>query len=91
MTSSKTLRIYASLLLLLSCLAAPTLNCGKKDPQGLDTPVVVVDTIPPAAIEDILIKQLTSNSFTFLWSAPGDDADIGTASHYDMRYSSAFP
>ncbi|MEA2030879.1 MAG: fibronectin type III domain-containing protein [candidate division Zixibacteria bacterium] len=31
----------------------------------------------------------SSNSITLTWTAPGDDGDIGTASQYDIRYSTS--
>jgi hypothetical protein len=33
--------------------------------------------------------QVTSNSITLSWTAPGDDSLTGTASQYDLRYSTA--
>ncbi|MDH5408324.1 MAG: right-handed parallel beta-helix repeat-containing protein [Gammaproteobacteria bacterium] len=41
-----------------------------------------VDITPPSAITD-----LSQSLFTLHWSAPGDDANTGTAASYDIRYS----
>jgi hypothetical protein len=87
MTSSIRLRLYALLLLLPVVSTASLLNCSKDNPQAPGTTVVAVDTIPPGAIADLMVKQETSNSLIFLWSAPGDDGDAGQASRYDIRYS----
>jgi len=36
-----------------------------------------------------VITLATANSITLTWTAPGDDNNIGTASQYDIRYSTA--
>ncbi|MFK7908182.1 MAG: fibronectin type III domain-containing protein, partial [Chitinophagales bacterium] len=45
------------------------------------------DNIPPAAISDLTATTITENSIEFQWTAPGDDDMTGTASSYDIRYS----
>ena len=45
------------------------------------------DTAPPAAVIDLTATSPTSNSINLTWTAPGDDRDVGTASKYDIRYS----
>jgi len=45
------------------------------------------DTTPPSAITDLAISNPTPDSITLTWTAPGDDGDVGTASEYDIRYS----
>ena len=47
------------------------------------------DTIPPAAVTDLTISAVTSNSTTLTWTAPGDDGNVGTATEYDIRYSTS--
>lgn len=42
---------------------------------------------PPAAITNLVIGNVTSNSVTLFWTAPGDDANSGTARSYDLRIS----
>ncbi len=44
------------------------------------------DTTPPAAITNLTISGVTSNSVSLLWTAPGDDGNVGTAASYDLRY-----
>lgn len=43
------------------------------------------DTDPPAPIEDLAAGDLAPTSLTLAWTAPGDDADEGTADHYLAR------
>lgn len=45
------------------------------------------DTTPPAAITNLVTSDPTSNSVILNWTAPGDDGAAGTASSYDIRYS----
>jgi hypothetical protein len=45
------------------------------------------DTTPSAAVADLTATAATSNSVTLTWTAPGDDGNTGTASTYDIRYS----
>ncbi|KAF0192650.1 MAG: Ig-like domain-containing protein [Gammaproteobacteria bacterium] len=49
------------------------------------------DTRVPSAITNLaVITSLPSQTATFLkWTAPGDDGAIGTATTYDIRYSTA--
>ncbi|MEK3883302.1 discoidin domain-containing protein [Paenibacillus sp. PL2-23] len=47
------------------------------------------DTIPPAAITDLTISSVSSNTASLTWSAPGDDGYKGTAVSYDLRYSTS--
>jgi parallel beta-helix repeat protein len=50
----------------------------------------IVDDVtptPPADIVDLALSETTSNSATLIWTAPGNDVNTGTASQYDIRYS----
>lgn len=50
------------------------------NPQG--------DTVPPAMTTDLGAAQgLKGGNVALSWTASGDDSDIGTASHYVIRYS----
>ena len=49
----------------------------------------VPDTTPPATVNNLAVSQASSNSVTLTWTAPGDDSDVGTASQYDIRYSTS--
>lgn len=50
---------------------------------GTTTP----DTTPPAAITSLNTGTASSNSIQLSWTATGDDGVIGSASSYDVRYS----
>jgi hypothetical protein len=47
------------------------------------------DTTPPANITNLAASSPTSSSITLSWTAPGDDGNNGTASQYDIRYSTS--
>jgi hypothetical protein len=47
------------------------------------------DTTPPAAVTNLATSNPTLDSITLNWTAPGDDGDTGTASKYDIRYSTS--
>ncbi|MFH2048878.1 MAG: fibronectin type III domain-containing protein [bacterium] len=43
----------------------------------------------PADIDDLIALVSTSSSISISWTAPGDDGSSGTASEYDIRYSTS--
>lgn len=45
------------------------------------------DTTPPAPVTDLRNSVATPSSDTLRWTAPGNDGSVGTASSYDIRYS----
>ncbi|UCC44746.1 MAG: fibronectin type III domain-containing protein, partial [Candidatus Zixiibacteriota bacterium] len=47
------------------------------------------ETDPPSVVADLSPSNVTSTSLALNWTAPGDDADTGTASEYDLRYSTS--
>jgi hypothetical protein len=47
------------------------------------------DTIAPAGITDLAVTATTSTSLTLAWTARGDDGNLGPATAYDLRWSSA--
>ncbi|HTK05355.1 MAG TPA: fibronectin type III domain-containing protein [Candidatus Eisenbacteria bacterium] len=47
------------------------------------------DTTAPAAITTLSLSGATSSSITLTWIATGDDALVGTAASYDVRYSTS--
>jgi len=49
----------------------------------------VADTIAPGSITDLAASSPTSSSIDLTWTAPGDDGSTGTATTYDIRYSTA--
>ena len=46
----------------------------------------IEDITAPTYIDDLSAGNPTSNSIRLTWSSSGDDADIGKASEYDIRY-----
>jgi len=49
--------------------------------------LVLLDTIPPAAVTDLAVTHRTAHEIQLTWTAPGNDGDAGTAASYDIRYS----
>jgi len=47
------------------------------------------ETDPPSAVDDLLATGPTDSSITLTWTAVGDDGGVGTASLYDIRYSTS--
>jgi len=47
------------------------------------------DTTPPANVTNLAVSETTANSINLTWTAPGDDENTGTASQYDIRYSTS--
>ncbi|HEU4930159.1 MAG TPA: choice-of-anchor D domain-containing protein, partial [Candidatus Krumholzibacteria bacterium] len=48
-----------------------------------------LDDIAPNAVADLAVDATGSNHAILSWTASGDDADQGTASSYDLRYSTS--
>ncbi|MBI2042570.1 MAG: fibronectin type III domain-containing protein [Candidatus Nealsonbacteria bacterium] len=53
------------------------------------TPAVPSDTTAPGAVTNLAITSVGQTSVSLSWTSPGDDGDTGTASTYDMRYSTS--
>lgn len=51
--------------------------------------VISPDDIPPAAITDLIVTAIGSNSITLSWTAPGASNNEGKASYYNIRYSTS--
>lgn len=47
------------------------------------------DVVAPAAIADLTVTGATGTSLSLRWTAPGDDGATGTATSYDIRYSTS--
>lgn len=47
------------------------------------------DVTAPAAIANLAAGSATSGSLQLTWTAPGDDGNTGTATGYDIRYSTS--
>src|SRR2546426_5139762 len=53
--------------------------------------VMAPDVTPPAKVTNLNATSTGTQSISLRWTAPGDDGTIGTASVYDLRFSSAGP
>ena len=51
-----------------------------------------IDAFPPSRVTDLKVVsiQVDQMTLTIEWTAPGDDLDTGTASSYQIKYSSVF-
>lgn len=47
------------------------------------------DIVPPSAITDLALSNATDSTIDLAWTAPGDDGGVGTATSYDIRYSTS--
>jgi len=47
------------------------------------------DSSAPSSVTDLATNNPTSSSVTLTWTAPGDDGASGTATSYDVRYSTS--
>ncbi len=48
-----------------------------------------VDETAPSDITDLAASNATTSSIDLAWTAPGDDGSVGTATSYDVRYSTS--
>ena len=54
-----------------------------------NVPSAATATTAPAAVTDLATGTVTGSSVALSWTAPGDDGATGTATTYDMRYSTS--
>ena len=47
------------------------------------------DATPPAAVTTLTLGTITPTSVSLTWTAVGDDGNAGTATSYDLRYSTS--
>lgn len=83
LTISALERAFAAVYTLVFTLTIPLwlVGCGNdKGPVGGDTKA-------PGPVRDLAVSEVTRSSVTLVWTAPGEDEDVGTASEYDIRYS----
>ncbi len=52
-------------------------------------PIADPDNTPPGTVTGLQVTGATSNSLFLSWVATGDDDDTGTASTYELRYSTS--
>lgn len=58
--------------------------CDETDP-----PVGEDDTVSPNGITDLSSGDVNQNDIQIHWTASGDDGDMGQATYYELRYSTA--
>ncbi|MDP2598336.1 MAG: hypothetical protein Q8P49_00730 [Candidatus Liptonbacteria bacterium] len=51
--------------------------------------LVPPDTTAPSAISNLALSNPSDDAITVSWTAPGDDGSTGTATSYDLRYSTS--
>ena len=51
--------------------------------------IATPDTDPPDAVNDLAAVNPGSNTMGLTWTAPGDDGSTGTATFYQVRYSTS--
>jgi hypothetical protein len=51
--------------------------------------LAVIDTVPPAPIEDLVLIDQSADSAALAWSAPGDNRTEGSASRYEIYATDA--
>lgn len=74
---------------LLLCVILLAGGCTDSTPTEPPPGTITHDDTPPAAIGDLTAIDSTATSITLVWTAPGDDGTSGTASTYDIRYSTS--
>lgn len=53
---------------------------------------LIVDVTPPSDITDLAVYDgftANLNTMKIMWTSPGDDGTLGTAHHYEIRYSAS--
>jgi len=65
-------------------------NSNDPENQSMSLPVYmnVIDTIPPAPIEDLEYEEVSEDSIILTWSAPGDNENTGQADAYEIHTGS---
>jgi hypothetical protein len=62
-------------------------NSGKLSPISNDAVVTLPrDTVPPSAVQDLVVKAEGAFDVTLRWTAPGNDGAEGQAAAYRLRY-----
>jgi hypothetical protein len=60
------------------------------NPSPLSNQQTTITTIiPPAPVSDLLAFNATSTSVDLSWTSTGDDAGVGTATSFEVRYSTS--
>ncbi|RJS75398.1 PEGA domain-containing protein, partial [Methanophagales archaeon] len=72
-----------------SATSSATVNEGATTTVDFTLTPIPADTTSPSAVIDLSTSNPTPHSITLTWTAPGDDGNTGTASQYDIRYSTS--
>lgn len=70
---------------------ADVLDPTNSGAEAIDGRPLVNDTIPPARPANFRVAEVTPDSVTLRWTAPGDDNMTGTADEYRLRRLSQRP
>jgi len=70
----------------IAALAGKTVTGGR---LNINNMMSGLDSIPPARVGNLAVQSTGSNTATLTWTATGDDGSQGTASLYDLRYSTS--
>ncbi|TPW14366.1 MAG: Ig-like domain-containing protein, partial [bacterium] len=65
----------------------PNVSTVSNVPTG--STLVIPDTTPPAAIANLSLGSWTQTSVLASWTSPGDDNAAGTATSFDLRFSTS--
>ena len=65
------------------------MNWGSRVVMAPITTLTASDSTAPAAIADLAASKPSRGSVRLTWTAPGDDSSTGTATTYDIRYSTS--
>ncbi len=58
-------------------------------PTGSPATPTLADVTPPANVINLNVIASTATTVDLAWTSPGDDANVGTATSYDLRYSTS--
>ncbi len=67
----------------------PNTSAISNVPSGTTSTSGGGDTTAPADVSNLATGAVTTSSIVVTWTAPGDDASSGTATTYDLRYSTS--
>lgn len=59
------------------------------EPEVVAEPVIESDITPPAGVVNLEVDDIEEGALTLHWTAPGDDENSGTATSYEVRYSTS--
>ena len=80
-------QVKALILNSVDPIPALTGRCVSEGRLNVFNCVAEPDSIPPDAVDDLAASNPASNTMDLSWTATGDDGYLGTASYYDVRYS----